>query len=182
MRSHVKIASGSITTNKLAAQAVTAAKINVKDLFAPDITATGTIRGRCTGAKGEIGGFQINSTRLYSVDSSGTYAAYFGSYDFNKTNAFVAQTKVNGSWINTIEMRYDGSIISRKKTNTNVRVTLADGGVICQGSTVSVELRREIKIYEKMHRTKVRNLFLQNTEILQREIVFGQHGCQRQTL
>ena len=146
-----KIASGSITTDKLAAQAVTAAKINVKDLFAQDITATGTIRGvTLQGAKGEIGGFQINSTRLYSVDSSGTYAAYFGSYDFNKTNAFIAQTKVGGSWINTIEMRYDGSIISRKKTNTNVRVTLADGGVICQGSTVSVELRDgEIKMYRK---------------------------------
>ena len=86
-----------VTTDKLAAQAVTAAKINVKDLFAQDITATGTIRGvTLQGAKGEIGGFQINSTRLYSVDSSGTYAAYFGSYDFNKTNAFVAQTKVNG--------------------------------------------------------------------------------------
>ena len=146
-----KIASGSVTTDKLAAQAVTAAKINVKDLFAQDITATGTIRGvTLQGTKGKIGGFQINSTRLYSVDSSGTYAAYFGSYDFNKTNAFVAQTKVNGSWINTIEMRYDGSVISRKKTNTNVRVTLADGGVICQGSTVSVELRDgEIKMYRK---------------------------------
>ena len=145
------IVDGAITTDKLAAQAVTAAKINVKDLFAQDITATGTIRGvTLQGTKGEIGGFQINSTRLYSVDSSGTYAAYFGSYDFNKTNAFVAQTKVNGSWINTIEMRYDGSVISRKKTNTNVRVTLADGGVICQGSAVSVELRDgEIKMYRK---------------------------------
>lgn len=145
------IVDGAITTDKLAAHAVTAAKINVKDLFAQDITATGTIRGvTLRGSKGEIGGFEINSTRLYSVDSSGTYAAYFGSYDFNKTNAFVAQTKVNGSWINTIEMRYDGSIISRKKTNTNVRVTLADGGVICQGSTVSVELRDgEIKMYRK---------------------------------
>ena len=136
----LKIASGSITTDKLAAQAVTAAKINVKDLFAQDITATGTIRGVTLRArKGKSETYQINSTRLYSVDSSGTYAAYFGSYDFNKTNAFVAQTKVNGSWIDTIEMRYDGSVISRKKTNTNVRVTLADGGVICQGSAVSVE-------------------------------------------
>ena len=95
------IVDGAITTDKLAAQAVTAAKINVKDLFAQDITATGTIRGvTLRGSKGEIGGFEINSTRLYSVDSSGTYAAYFGSYDFNKTNAFVAQTKVNGSWVN----------------------------------------------------------------------------------
>lgn len=129
-----KIASGSITTDKLAAQAVTAAKINVKDLFAQDITATGTIRGvTLQGAKGEIGGFEINSTRLYSVDSSGTYAAYFGSYDFNKTNAFVAQTKVGGTWVNTAEMRYDGSIILRWKHDTRVRTTLEAGGIACTG-------------------------------------------------
>lgn len=129
-----KIASGSITTDKLAAQAVTAAKINVKDLFAQDITATGTIRGvTLRGSKGEIGGFQINSTRLYSVDSSGTYAAYFGSYDFNKTNAFVAQTKVGGTWVNTAEMRYDGSIILRWAYDTRVRTTLEAGGIACTG-------------------------------------------------
>lgn len=129
-----KIASGSITTDKLAAHAVTAAKINVKDLFAQDITATGTIRGvTLQGAKGEIGGFQINSTRLYSVDSSGTYAAYFGSYDFNKTNAFVAQTKVGGTWVNTAEMRYDGSIILRWAYDTRVRTTLEAGGIACTG-------------------------------------------------
>ena len=40
-----KIASESITTDKLTANAVTAAKIDVDDLFAQDITATGTISG-----------------------------------------------------------------------------------------------------------------------------------------
>ena len=149
-----KIASGSVTTDKLAAQAVTAAKINVKDLFAQDITATGTIRGvTLQGTKGEIGGFQINSTRLYSVDSSGTYAAYFGSYDFNKTNVFVAQTKVGGTWVNTVEMRYDGSIISRNKANTNYRTTIREGTVTCTGNdgwstSTTVELRNgEIWFY-----------------------------------
>lgn len=128
------IVDGTITTDKLAAQAVTAAKINVKDLFAQDITATGTIRGvTLRGLKGEIGGFEINSTRLYSVDSSDTYAAYFGSYDFNKTNAFVAQTKVGGTWVNTAEMRYDGSIILRWKHDTRVRTTLEAGGIACTG-------------------------------------------------
>ena len=148
------IVDGAITTDKLAAQAVTAAKINVKDLFAQDITATGTIRGvTLRGSKGEIGGFQINSTRLYSVDSSGTYAAYFGSYDFNKTNAFVAQTKVNGNWVNTLEMRYDGSIISRDKKNTNYRTTIQEGTVTCTGNdgwstSTTVELRNgEIWFY-----------------------------------
>lgn len=41
----IKIASGAITTDKLDAKAVTAVKIDVTDLFAQDITASGTIRG-----------------------------------------------------------------------------------------------------------------------------------------
>lgn len=165
-----KIASGSITTDKLAAQAVTAAKINVKDLFAQDITATGTIRGvTLQGAKGEIGGFQINSTRLYSVDSSGTYAAYFGSYDFNKTNAFVAQTKVGGSWVNTLEMRYDGSIISRNKANASYRTTIQEGTVTCTGNdgwstSTTVELR-DGKI-----------LFYRNKDGIEASLGFNEHG------
>ena len=165
-----KIASGSITTDKLAAQAVTAAKINVKDLFAQDITATGTIRGvTLQGSKGEIGGFRINSTRLYSVDSSDTYAAYFGSYDFNKTNVFVAQTKVGGTWVNTAEMRYDGSIISRNKANTNYRTTIREGTVTCTGNdgwsaSTTVELRNgEIWFYR-------------NKDSIEASLGFDEHG------
>ena len=164
------IVDGAITTDKLAAHAVTAAKINVKDLFAQDITATGTIRGvTLRGSKGEIGGFEINSTRLCSVDSSGTYAAYFGSYDFNKTNAFVAQTKVNGSWVNTLEMRYDGSIISRDKKNTNYRTTIQEGTVTCTGNdgwstSTTVELRNgEIWFYR-------------NKDSIEASIGFDEHG------
>lgn len=164
------IVDGAITTDKLAAHAVTAAKINVKDLFAQDITATGTIRGvTLRGSKGEIGGFEINSTRLYSVDSSGTYAAYFGSYDFNKTNAFVAQTKVNGNWVNTLEMRYDGSIISRDKKNTNYRTTIQEGTVTCTGNdgwstSTTVELRNgEIWFYR-------------NKDSIEASIGFDEHG------
>ena len=164
------IVDGAITTNKLAAQAVTAAKINVKDLFAQDITATGTIRGvTLQGTKGEIGGFQINSTRLYSVDSSGTYAAYFGSYDFNKTNVFVAQTKVGGTWVNTAEMRYDGSIISRNKANTNYRTTIREGTVTCTGNdgwsaSTTVELRNgEIWFYR-------------NKDSIEASLGFDEHG------
>lgn len=164
------IVDGAITTDKLAAHAVTAAKINVKDLFAQDITATGTIRGvTLQGTKGEIGGFQINSTRLYSVDSSGTYAAYFGSYDFNKTNVFVAQTKVGGTWVNTAEMRYDGSIISRNKANTNYRTTIREGTVTCTGNdgwsaSTTVELRNgEIWFYR-------------NKDSIEASLGFDEHG------
>lgn len=87
------------------------------------------------------------------MDSSGTYAAYFGSYDFNKTNAFVAQTKVNRNWVNTLEMRYDGSIISRNKANTNYKTTIQEGTVTCTGNdgwsaSTTVELRNgEIWFY-----------------------------------
>lgn len=46
-----KIDSGAVTTDKLAAGAVTASKIDVNDLFAQNITATGTIQGaRLVGA------------------------------------------------------------------------------------------------------------------------------------
>lgn len=41
----IQIASGTITGNEIKAKAITAAKIDVADLFAQDITATGTIRG-----------------------------------------------------------------------------------------------------------------------------------------
>ena len=41
----LKIASDTITGNEIKAKAITAAKIDVADLFAQDITATGTIRG-----------------------------------------------------------------------------------------------------------------------------------------
>lgn len=64
------IVTGAITANEIASETITADKINVADLFAQDITATGSI----TGAKlygsyiettsGKIGGFDIGSTYL----------------------------------------------------------------------------------------------------------------------
>lgn len=160
-----KITTGSVTTDKLAANAVTAEKINVTDLFAQDITATGTIRGvnlvgasgsfsgTVTASGGTIGGFTINSKRLISTDSSSTNAAYVASYDYNNTTAFVTQTKVSGSWVNTAEIRYDGSIISRNKDNTALSTTIASGSIKCAGNdgwsaSTTVELSNGmIKMY-----------------------------------
>ena len=49
----------------LAAGSVTADRINVTDLFAQDITATGTIRGiTLSGTRGEIGGWEIQEEGL----------------------------------------------------------------------------------------------------------------------
>ncbi len=64
------IESGAITTDKLAAKAVKAEKIDVDNLFAQDITATGTI----TGAK--LIGAALSGG---SIDISGTFDGYTGA-------------------------------------------------------------------------------------------------------
>ena len=164
------IVDGAITTDKLAAQAVTAAKINVKDLFAQDITATGTIRGVT------LRGLKRRNRRIPNQFHPTVQCGFqrhlcgvFCSYDFNKTNAFVAQTKVNGSWVNTLEMRYDGSIISRDKKNTNYRTTIQEGTVTCTGNdgwstSTTVELRNgEIWFYR-------------NKDSIEASIGFDEHG------
>ena len=164
------IVDGAITTNKLAAQAVTAAKINVKDLFAQDITATGTIRG--VTLQGAKRGNRRIPDQLHSTVQCGFQRHLCGVFwldDFNKTNAFVAQTKVNGSWVNTLEMRYDGSIISRDKKNTNYRTTIQEGTVTCTGNdgwstSTTVELRNgEIWFYR-------------NKDSIEASIGFDEHG------
>lgn len=61
---------GTVTTDALAAKAVSAAKIDVDDLFAQDITATGTISGlNLTGARVEA---RDTSTGKYALLDSGT--------------------------------------------------------------------------------------------------------------
>lgn len=66
------IVDGAITTDKLAANAVTADKINTTDLFAQDITATGSITGvtlngaTVNSTSGNIGGWEIESGALKS--------------------------------------------------------------------------------------------------------------------
>lgn len=64
------IVTGAITANEIASETITADKINVADLFAQDITATGSITGAklygsyIETASGKIGGFDIGSTYL----------------------------------------------------------------------------------------------------------------------
>lgn len=66
-----KIASGTITAAQIASGTITADKINISNLFAQDITATGTIRGvNLVGAKGSFSGevtassFHLNGNYL----------------------------------------------------------------------------------------------------------------------
>lgn len=81
------IAANAITTDKIASSAITAEKINVTDLFALDITATGSISGlkyRSTGTNGE-----------YAVDmelDAGTLTMSAVSRNISHT------TKMSGDW------------------------------------------------------------------------------------
>jgi hypothetical protein len=60
-----KLYAGSVTTEKLAANAVTAAKIDTTNLFAQDITATGTIRGLT------LSGGSLSIGKTFSVTNAG---------------------------------------------------------------------------------------------------------------
>lgn len=95
------IVTGAITANEIASETITADKINVADLFAQDITATGSI----TGAKlygsyiettsGKIGGFDIGSSALYNGTNSmtsttaGIYVGTGGIRQYKDANTYV---------------------------------------------------------------------------------------------
>ena len=83
-----KLAANAVTTDKLSANAVTADKIDVADLFAQDITATGTISGAhlvgatgsftgsVTAGSGKIGGWGIADLALYTETDYGSIELY----------------------------------------------------------------------------------------------------------
>lgn len=93
------LASGSISTPKLAANAVTAAKIDVTDLFAQTITATGSITGLTltggivrTSSSGARVQMLSSTNTMQILDSSGTVRAesYSNGWQFNNVYGGVA--------------------------------------------------------------------------------------------
>ena len=96
----------------ITAESITADKINVTDLFAQDITATGTIRGvNLIGAKGEIGGFVIGTNEI-----GGKYLGY----------------NADGLW-GTLGgiMGPDGSLVTWHPTVSESSVYLGTDGIGC---------------------------------------------------
>lgn len=72
------LGTNSVTTDKIVANAVTAAKINVGDLFAQNITATGTITGlKIVGGTITGGTVQTDSSGLRTVLGDGTDSIKF---------------------------------------------------------------------------------------------------------
>lgn len=116
-----------ITADKIVANSISANEINVFDLFAQNITATGTITGLTVNA-GEIYGSTISGGSLYIGNSSGTYASISSSGKLTCTGAKISGKLdlVNGITFNSNStdvgsITYDSSGFN---FNSNVDVPL----------------------------------------------------------
>lgn len=126
-----KIASGAITTDKLKARAVTAAKIDVNDLFAQNITATGTITGaKLRSATGEFEG-SVTASEIY-VNTGINF--YFDGNKANKIPVKLVQVKAVGAAAGT---RYL-SLVAGVETQTSINsgLILQPGLTIVGGANV----------------------------------------------
>ena len=77
-----------ITADKIVANSISANEIDVFDLFAQNITATGTITGLKVDA-GEITGTTINGGSLFIGNSNGTYASIDSTGKLTCSNAVI---------------------------------------------------------------------------------------------
>lgn len=93
-----------ITADKIVANSITANEINVLDLFAQNITATGTITGLKVDA-GEITGTTINGGSLFIGNSNGTYASIDSTGKLTCSNA-----KIKGEITATSLTLEDGAL------------------------------------------------------------------------
>lgn len=120
-----KIASGAITTDKLEARAVTAAKIDVNDLFAQNITATGTITGaNLIGATGNFEG-SVTANEIY-VNTGINF--YIDGNKENKIPAKLVQVKTVGAAAGT---RYL-SLVAGVENSINI----SSGNILRAGLTI----------------------------------------------
>ena len=101
------------------------------------ITAHGAnIEGNITASNGKIGGYNIYSNRILSVDSSETKACWLATYDYTSSDessvhqAFSVQTKnsTTGKWVDRFSVRYDGSMVSKSEDN-NIEMKIESGSI-----------------------------------------------------
>ena len=93
-----------ITADKIVANSITANEINVIDLFARDISASGTITGLKVDA-GEITGTTINGGSLFIGNTNGTYASIDSTGKLTCSNA-----KIKGEITATSLTLEDGAL------------------------------------------------------------------------
>lgn len=154
-----KIVSGSITANEIAANTITSAeiksgtitasKIDVNDLFAQDITATGTIRG--INLKGPV--IEVEHDIYFLNDSSNFAHLYFGGGSpalqspNNGTTDYVFQIKSSQCVELLIGSSYGYSIYSGENASPRARV-VADTIDLHGTTTVQGTLTTSGTIYE----------------------------------
>ena len=146
-----EIASDTITGNEIKAKAITAAKIDVADLFAQDITATGSIRGaKLYGTKGEIiagdiGGWKIANNALYATTEYSPTEYYQTILQNPKTSYFLSGVTVTATGGTVISQKDDTIQVKATGTgNINIRFT----GKIPKGN-YKLEIESEYRTSEK---------------------------------
>lgn len=171
------IVDGAITTDKLAANSVTAAKINTADLFAQNITATGSITGITLNSavvnstRGNIGGWEIESGALKSggdtYDFSGsTIVSPQTSNQITKTGVYLSASAgmarfVNcdsvynsslGKYINTVR---ETRIVGGTTTGYKSTYTLLNASILNVDTSATFSGTTSIKNYDNTGRRPI---------------------------
>ena len=110
-----------ITADKIVANSISANEIDVFDLFAQNITATGTITGLKVDA-GEITGTTINGGSLFIGNSNGTYASIDSTGKLTCSNA-----KIKGE-ITATSLTLEGGALSIDASDVNGLSSVATSG------------------------------------------------------
>lgn len=146
-----QIASDTITGNEIKAKAITAAKIDVADLFAQDITATGSIQGaKLYGTKGEIiagdiGGWKIANNALYATTEYSPTEYYQTILQNPKISYFLSGVTITATGGTVISQKDDTIQVKTAGTgNINIRFI----GKIPKGN-YKLEIESEYRTSEK---------------------------------
>lgn len=131
----------------------------------------GTFTGTINAETGKISGWRLLSSRLVSLDvdvqnetdftNKGTKAVYLAKYNYNGQGSISAigvqtRTSTSNSWVNRIDIRYDGSMVF--KNQNDVIVTKFENGNWSEISTVScndIIVKQNAKSYKLSHRMLV---------------------------
>ena len=131
----------------------------------------GTFTGTINAETGKISGWRLLSSRLVSLDvdvqnetdfkNKGTKAVYLAKYNYNGQGSLSAigvqtRTSTSNTWVNRIDIRYDGSMIF--KNQNDVIVTKFNNGNWSDIGTIScndVIIKQNAKSYKLSHRMLV---------------------------
>lgn len=133
------LGTNSVTTDKIVANAVTAAKINVGDLFAQNITATGTITGlKIVGGTITGGTVQTDSSGLRTVLGDGTDSIKFmnGSTIYGSITPYVF---AGGNGVQAETLTGDAYWFIQEGTTDSAGMALSNGdGIFIASNDIDI--------------------------------------------